>query len=146
MRLWDVATCRAAWCSTTATRWSSRTTPELPIDIVVADQMGTFNDYRTDLEHFAAAYAEPVNCRLHLLPDPQQFAAFYIDSFVARFSKIQLEYRKRKRAFDTLFKHRPRDEAGSFAYRWECVLNRLRLTGPQSLGNLIRSHIATGPT
>ena len=61
-------------------------------------------------------------------------------------SRIQPEYRKRKRAFDTLFKHRPRDEAGSFAYRWECVLDRLRRTEPLSLGNLIRSHIATGPT
>jgi hypothetical protein len=118
----------------------------LPVDIVVADQMGTFNDYQTDLEHFAAAYADPVNSRLSLLPDPEQFAAFYLDAFVARFLKIQLEYRKRKRAFDTLFKHRPRDEAGSFAYRWECVLDRLRRTEPQSLGNLIRSHMATVAT
>ena len=118
----------------------------LPVDIIVADQMGTFNDYRTDLEDFAAAYAEPVNCRLALSSDPEQFAALYIDSFVARFAKIQLEYRKRKRAFDTLFKNRPRDEAGSFAYRWERVLDRLRRTEPLNLGNLIRSHIATGPT
>jgi hypothetical protein len=114
----------------------------LPVDIVVADQMGTFNDYRTDLEHFAAAYAEPVNRRLPLLADPEDFSVLYVESFVARFSKIQLEYRKRKRAFDTLFKHRPRDEAGSFAYRWECVLDRLRRAEPQNLGNLIRSHIA----
>ncbi len=113
----------------------------LPVDIVVADQMGTFNDYRTDLEHFAAAYAEPVNRRLPLLADPEDFAVLYVESFVARFSKIQLEYRKRKRAFDTLFKHRPRDEAGSFAYRWECVLDRLRRAEPQNLGNLIRSHV-----
>ena len=42
----------------------------LPIDIIVADQMGTFNDYRTDLEHFAAAYAEPVNCRIACWPMP----------------------------------------------------------------------------
>ena len=115
----------------------------LPIEIVVADQMGTFADYRTDLEHFAAEYAEPVNCRLSLLTDPEEFAAFYIDAFVARFAKIQFEYRKRKRAFDTLFKHRPRDEAGSFAYRWECVLDRLRRAVPRDLGNLIRSHITT---
>ena len=116
----------------------------LPIEIVVADQMGTFADYRTDLEHFAAEYAEPVNRRLLLLADPEEFAALYVDAFVARFSKIQLEYRKRKRAFDTLFKHRPRDEAGSFAYRWECVLDRLRRALPQNLGNLVRSHIAAG--
>ena len=116
----------------------------LPVEIIVADQMGTFADYRTDLEHFAAEYAGPVNRRLPLLADPNEFASLYVNAFVGRFSRIQLEYRKRKRAFDTLFKHRPRDEAGSFAYRWECVLDRLRRASPQDLGNLIRSHIA-GP-
>lgn len=114
----------------------------MPVDIVVADQMGTFADFHTDLEHFAAEYAGVVNRRIPLLNDPEDFAALYIDAFVGRFSKIQLEYRKRKRAFDTLFKHRPRDEAGSFAYRWECILDRLRRASPQHLGNLVRSHIA----
>lgn len=113
----------------------------LPVDIVVADQMGTFADYRTELEHFAADYAGAVNRRLPLLADPADFASLYVNAFVGRFSRIQLEYRKRKRAFDTLFKHRPRDEAGSFAYRWECVLDRLRRASPQELGNLIRGHI-----
>lgn len=115
----------------------------LPVEIVEADQTGTFVDYRTELEHFAREYAQPVNRRLPLVPDGDEFAVLYVDAFVARFSKIQLEYRKRKRAFDTLFKHRPRDEAGSFAYRWECVLDRLRRTVPQNLGDLVRSHIAT---
>ena len=114
----------------------------LPVEMVVADQMGTFADYRTDLEHFAAEYAAPVNGRLPLLADPEEFATLYVNAFVGRFSRIQLEYRKRTRAFDTLFKHRPRDEAGSFAYRWECVLDRLRRASPQDLGNLVRSHIA----
>jgi hypothetical protein len=113
----------------------------LPVDIVVADQMGTFVDYRTELERFAEEYAEPVNRRLSLLSDPEHFAAMYVDAFVTRLSKIQLEYRKRKRAFDSLFKHRPRDEAGSFAYRWECILDRLRRAEPQHLGDLIRGHI-----
>lgn len=115
----------------------------LPVEIVVADQTGTFVDYRTELEHFAREYAQPVNRRLSLVSDGDEFAALYVDAFVARFSKIQSEYRKRKRAFDTLFKHRPRDEAGSFAYRWECVLDRLRRAVPQDLGDLVRSHIAT---
>ena len=114
----------------------------LPVEIVVADQTGTFADYLTDLEHFAAEYAGVVNRRLPLLGDPEEFAAVYVDAFVSRFSRIQLEYRKRKRAFDRLFKHRPRDEAGSFAYRWECVLDRLRRAVPQNLGRLIRSHVA----
>ena len=71
----------------------------------------------------------PVNRRLALLADPEEFAALYVEAFVARFTKIQLEYRKRKRAFDTLFKHRPRDEA-----------RQLRLSlgvraGPPAAGN-----------
>ena len=114
----------------------------LPVEMIVADQMGTFADYRTDLEHFAAEYAVPVNRRLPLLTDSEDFASLYVNAFVGRVCRIQLEYRKRKRAFDTLFKHRPRDEAGSFAYRWECVLDRLRRASPQELGNLIRSQIA----
>ncbi len=112
-----------------------------PVEIIVADQTGTFVDYRNELEFFAREYAQPVNRRLPLLADGEEFAALYIDAFVARFSKIQLEYRRRKRAFDTLFKHRPHDKAGSFAYRWECVLDRLRRAVPQNLGNLIRSYI-----
>ena len=43
----------------------------LPAEIVVADQMGTFGDYRTELEHFAAEYAAPVNRRLSQLAYPE---------------------------------------------------------------------------
>lgn len=113
----------------------------LPVEIIVADQTGTFADYRTDLEHFAREYADPVNHRLPLLCDSREFADLYIESLVARLTKIQLEYRKRKRAFDTLFKHRPRDEAGSLSYRWECVLDRLRRCTPHAIGELVREHI-----
>lgn len=113
----------------------------LPIEIVVSDQTGTFVDYRTELARLAADYAQPINRRRHLLADADEFARLYIEGLVARFTKIQLEYRKRKRAFDTLFKHRPRDEGGSFAYRWECVLNRLREAVPQQLGDLVQSHV-----
>ncbi len=115
----------------------------MPTDIVVSDQTGTFGDYRTDLEHFAAEYAAPVNRRRVLVSDPDAFEALYLDGFLTRFGKTQSEYRKRRRAFDTLFKHRLRDEAGSIAYRWECILDRLRRAVPQSLANLIHSHIET---
>ncbi|MEN6449860.1 MAG: hypothetical protein ABFC96_05150 [Thermoguttaceae bacterium] len=113
----------------------------LPVDIVVVDQMGTFADYRTELQHFAAEYAEVVNRRLPFLADPEDFPAIYIEAFVSRLVKIQLEYRKRKRAFDTLFRHRPRDEGGSFAYRWECVLDRLLRLSPDELGEQVRAFI-----
>lgn len=117
----------------------------LPVEIVVSDQTGTFADYRSDLQSFAADYAAPVNRRAPCLANPREFADRYIEAFVARFDKVQLEYRKRKRAFDTLFKHRPRSEAGSLAYRWECLLDRLRRADPRKLGDLIRGHFAIGP-
>lgn len=113
----------------------------IPVEIIVADQMGTFADFRNELDRFAAEYAGVINRRRGLLAEPEEFAALFIDAFVSRFARIQLDYRKRKRAFDTLFKHRPRDEAGSFAFRWECVLERLRRAVPQNLGCVIREHI-----
>jgi hypothetical protein len=117
----------------------------LPVEIIVTDQTGTFADYRPDLTRFVAEYAAAVNRRLPLLSDAEEFAELYVDAFVARFSKTQLEYRRRQRAFDTLFKHQPRDEAGNFAYRWECVLDRLRKAAPRELGELIRGRIVLSP-
>jgi hypothetical protein len=113
----------------------------MPVDIVVADHTGTFSDYLGELAHFAAEYAGPVNRRVAYLPHPQQFAEPYLEAFAERFSGIQEEYRKRRKAFDALFKHRPRDEAGSFAYRWEKVLARLDRTDPRELVSLIREHL-----
>ncbi len=113
----------------------------LPTRIVVADQTGTFADYRRELQAVAAEYAEPVNRRARHLADPRMFAGVYLEAFVERFASIQEEYRHRKRAFDTLFRHRTRDEAGSFAFRWEKVLQRLNRTDPRELAELIRKHI-----
>jgi hypothetical protein len=96
-----------------------------PVDILVADHSGAFGDYRRPLETFAAHYARPVNSRVNLVPDPRAFAETYLASFRHEFLRIQGDYRKRRRAFDNLFKHCKYDPAGSFAYRWECVLRRL---------------------
>lgn len=115
----------------------------MPAEIVVADHTATFTNYTQDLRCFAAAYATPVNRRARYVPDPQAFFDAYVESFVERFYHIQQEYRKRKRAFDTLFKHRPRDPAGSFAYRWEQTLERLNRTDPQELAELIRRSLVT---
>jgi hypothetical protein len=114
----------------------------LPAEIVVADHTGTFADYLDNLETFARDYAAPVHRRADHVSDPERFAAEYLDAFVERFVEIQQEYRRRKRAFDTLFKHRRRDEAGSLAYRWERVLARLNRTDPHHLAALIRKHLA----
>jgi hypothetical protein len=116
----------------------------VPVDIVVSDHTGTFNEYRGDLRHAAPAYARPVTRRWKFLPDPQAFAREYVGAFAERFGAIQQEYRKRQRAFDTLFKHRQRDEAGSFAYRWEQVLARLNRTDVAELTALIQAKLV-GP-
>jgi hypothetical protein len=113
----------------------------MPIDIVVADHTGTFNEYLTPLKDFALEYAGPINRRSKHLPHPQKFADAYFDAFVERFSRIQEDYRRHRKAFDTLFKHCPRDEGGSFAFRWERVLSRLDATDPQELARQIREQV-----
>ena len=133
---------RAAWFSTTETKSLWKTRPGCRSRSSWPTRWGRSPTTAPNWSILPRSMPTPVNRRLPLLADPEEFASLYIDAFVGRFSRIQLEYRKRKRAFDTLFKHRPRDEAGSFAYRWECVLDRLRRASPQDLGNLIRSHIA----
>ena len=115
----------------------------LPKEIIVADHTGTFADYLTDLKNFAFDYAEPVNRRLKHLSNPNEFAGAYIDAFMGNFVRIQQEYRKRRRAFDTLFKHLRHDERGSFAFRWEKVLARLDWTDPKALGESIRRYLRT---
>ena len=88
----------------------------LPTEILVGDHSGAFGEYKLPLETFAAHYARPVNTRDKVVPDPQGFAAAYLDAFREQFLHIQGDYRKRRRAFDTLFKHCKYDTGGSFAY------------------------------
>jgi hypothetical protein len=114
----------------------------LPVDIIVTDLTGAFVSFEDSLERYAQAYAQPVNSRLGQVPDPRAFAAAYLTAFVHRFQHIREEYRKRRRAFDTLFKHCKRDIRGSFAYRWERALERLDRTDAQLLGEQIKAHFA----
>jgi hypothetical protein len=113
----------------------------LPQDLVVSDHSGAFDDYTRPLQEFAWNYAKPVNSRLAFVRQPRQFAEAYLAAFLDGFLRIQGDYRKRRRAFDTLFKHCRYDPAGSFAYRWECVLKRMNQTDAQALTNSIRQHI-----
>ena len=113
----------------------------LPCVIMVGDHSGAFGEYKLPLETFAAHYARPVNTRDRMLPNPQEFATAYLEAFHRQFLHIQGDYRKRRRAFDTLFKHCEYDVRGSFAYRWECVLRRLDQTEATVLAEAIRKHI-----
>ena len=113
----------------------------LPTELIVSDHTGTFTDYLSPLDSFASSYAAPIIRRLPFFPSPQTVIDAYLAAFTERFLHIQQDYRLRKRAFDMLFKHRPRDERGSFAYRWERILDRLNRTTPFSLEKAIRLEI-----
>ncbi len=113
----------------------------MPVEIVVADQTGTFCDYHSALGELAAAYAEPVNRRADDLPEAEEFARVYLEAFVERFACIQEKYRRRRRAFETLFRTRPYDERGCFAFRWKQVLKRLDQTDPAKLAQIIAAHL-----
>ena len=113
----------------------------LPTEVLLGDHSGAFGEYRQPLECVAAYYARPVNTRERLLPKPEEFARAYLAAFREQFLHIQGDYRKRQRAFDTLFKDSKYDPAGSFAYRWECVLRRLDQTNVDKLVEAIRKEI-----
>lgn len=110
----------------------------LPVDIVVADHTGAFGDYQRELREMVGEYAVPTRRRAAWAADPRAFCGAFLDAFVGRFGQIQQEYHRRQRAFDTLFRDEPRDEAGSFAYRWERVLTRLAGADLRELGELMR--------
>lgn len=113
----------------------------IPRELVVSDHTGAFTEYRHELADFASSYAAPITRRLSCFNDPRAVVDTYLTAFVERFSHIKEEYHRRQRAFDKLFKHRPRDEGGSFAYRWERTLERLNRTDPVGLAASIRRHI-----
>ena len=113
----------------------------LPSEVIVGDHSGAFTEYKKPLTTFAADYARPVNARESFVPNPREFAGAYLTALETQFHHTQGDYRKRRRAFDTLFKHCRYDTGGSFAYRWECVLRRLDQTDPKELLKAIRGHI-----
>ncbi|MGO9308310.1 MAG: hypothetical protein ACLQDL_04730 [Spirochaetia bacterium] len=116
-------------------------TEGMPHDIVVADHTGTFNDYACPLGEFTVKYALPVARRRPFLHDPAAFARAYCAAFEDRLRRIQDDYRRRRKAFDSLFLHLPAQEPGSFAYRWKRVLARLDETVPRDLADLVRGNI-----
>ena len=116
----------------------------IPGSLAVSDHTGTFTNYDGDLTTNIEAYATPVNRRVSRMPNAGEFADIYLDAFVQRFDHIQLVYRERRRAFDSIFKHRPWDPGGSMAYRWFHVLKRMDAADPHHLAEIIRANIKLG--
>ncbi len=113
----------------------------LPWEILVGDHSGAFGEYQQPLESFAEHYARPVNKRAKFVPDAREFAELYLQAFREQFLHVQGDYRKRRRAFDTLFKHCKCDPRGSFGYRWKSVLARLDQTSVDRLMEALRARI-----
>lgn len=114
-----------------------------PREILVSDHTGTFTNYLSELEAFAGAYSEPIKRRAACFKDPEAVIDRYVSAFLERLQHLQGEYRMRKRSFDTLFKQRPRDERGSFAYRWERILARLDRTNAHELAQAIHKQFTS---
>ncbi len=115
-----------------------------PLEIVVADQTGTFADFENPLQAFAAAYADPVNRRMEYLSDPEAFAQAYLEAFTQRFTCVRDKFRRRRRAYEMLFKIRPCDDRGCFADRWRKVLERLDRTDLSEVAGIIEASFQAG--
>ena len=113
----------------------------MPSEIVVSDHVGTFVDWRGTLQSRAPAYAAAIARHLPIIGNRREVIEAYLAGFIERFIRIQEEYARHRRAFDTLFKHRPWNTEGAPSYRWSCVLDRLRNADPQALSELIRAAI-----
>lgn len=113
----------------------------LPTEVLLGDHSGAFTEYQSPLEKFAAQYAQPVNQRAAKVPDLKEFAELYLGALRRQLLHVQDDYRKRRRAFDTLFKHCKYDPGGSYGYRWEQVLRRLDQTDVDALIAAIRKNI-----
>jgi hypothetical protein len=113
-----------------------------PQRLVVADHAGTFNEYDRPLGTYAEAYAQPAVSRLRLVADPEAFAEAYVAALCQRLAAMQVEYRRQRRAFDTLFVHSKQGQ-GTFSWRWARALARLERTDVEALAQRLRD--AIGP-
>jgi hypothetical protein len=113
----------------------------MPVEIQIADPTGAFGDFENSFESRAADYARPVNARWDRVKDPKAFAENYLAGFQREFRRIQQEYDRRRKGFDALFQHRPRDPLGNLAHRWGKILARLDEADGGALTAGIRAQI-----
>lgn len=112
-----------------------------PQRLVVADHAGTFMDYTRPLESFAKDYAKPAASRTDRVADPAAFADAYVKALAERLAGLQADYRERRQAFDTLFKHSKQGD-GTFSWRWAKALARLERTDVAALARRVREAIS----
>lgn len=113
----------------------------LPASVIVTDHAGSFVDYQSTYEELVKPYAGVVTRRRSFLIDVHSFARAYVEAFKEKLMQVQAKYRRHRRAFDELLMHRPFDAAGSAAYRWSRILERLDHCDPEAVANLLRETI-----
>ena len=83
-------------------------------------------------------YAAVVKRRLKMVTDPVQFVDAFLFGFTEQIMRVQEEYLRNSRAFDTLFQHRRKEtHDGSLPHRWACVLKRLKDADADKLAGMI---------
>jgi hypothetical protein len=113
----------------------------LPSEIVVSDFVGVFKDYQTpDLTKHAEFYSRPILKRRDIVPDMEAFANAYCLGITDRIKAIQLQYRKAKLQWQTMFRHLP-DEEESIRSKWEKVCHRLENTDAQQIGDGVKDYL-----
>jgi hypothetical protein len=113
-----------------------------PVELVTCDHSGSFALFRKPLEEAAPFYAQPVNRLVAEIGRPQEFVERYLAAFQERFREIQQEYRTHQGVFQLLFANQLRDPGGSFAHRWDLVLEKLAAADAAKLVQIIREAIS----
>ena len=94
------------------------------------------------LEESAPPYANVVRRRKAFVADYKAFADEFVASFKRGIEGVQAKYRANRRAFDCLFSNRPYDMAGSGAYRWAKILERLDNADPARVADVLSQAIS----
>lgn len=114
----------------------------IPTDITITDHAGSFVAYKESFDELVGDYAKVVTSREKIVPDYAVFAKTYVSSFESKLAEVQERYRASRRAYDSLFVHRPYDTAGSTAYRWRCILDRLDACDPGYVAGVLEKAIS----
>jgi hypothetical protein len=113
----------------------------LPQRVVVTDHAGSFVKYLESLVDLIKPYARVVTRRKDFVSDFKGFSEAYISAFERKLHETKEMYLSNKRIFDDLFIARPYDSAGSGAFRWKCVLDRLAASDIERVIQSLRESI-----
>ncbi len=114
----------------------------MPKEIQVSEQPGTFVYYNMPMENQIADYANCLNKRELFIPNPKSVTEAFVEAFREKFIKIQKSAETYRKTFDDLPDRKNGQIAvGSMLERWHCVLNRLRDANVDQLTKLLRDNI-----